>query len=84
LAQPEAITFVARLALAFADDFLTGWERFFAMVVVLSLGAISQYVHAVIRKTTARAAPCSSSTRIPSGSTCWTPIAAWRAMRVCG
>jgi hypothetical protein len=62
LAQPEAIAFVAPLALAFAKYFLTGWESFFVMVVLSSLGAISQYVHAVIRKAKARAAPCSSST----------------------
>jgi len=33
LARPESITFLAPLTLAFAEDFLTGWESFFAMVV---------------------------------------------------
>jgi len=32
LAQP-AITFLPALALGFAEDFLIGWESFFAMVV---------------------------------------------------
>jgi hypothetical protein len=32
LTQPEAITFLASLALYFAEDFLIGWESFFAMV----------------------------------------------------
>ncbi len=40
LAQPEAITFLAPLALAFAEDFLTGSESFFAMVILPNLGAI--------------------------------------------
>ena len=40
LVRPESITVLAPLALAFAEDFLTGWESFFAMVVLPSLGAI--------------------------------------------
>ena len=32
-AQPEAITFLAPLALYFTEAFLTGWESFLAMVV---------------------------------------------------
>jgi hypothetical protein len=38
LAQPEAITFLVPLALGFAEDFLTGWESFFAMVVLPEFG----------------------------------------------
>jgi hypothetical protein len=33
LARPESVTFLAPLTLAFAEDFLTDWESFFAMVV---------------------------------------------------
>lgn len=44
---------MAPLALALAEDFLTGRKSFFVMVVPPSLGAISQYVHAVIRKANA-------------------------------
>jgi hypothetical protein len=69
LAQPEAITFVVPLALAFGKDCLTGWESFFAMVVRPSLGAISQYVHVVIRKPKARPTLFSNARRISSG---WT------------
>lgn len=40
MARPEALTFLGPLALAFAEDFLTGGESFCAMVVLPSLTAI--------------------------------------------
>jgi len=40
LAQPEAVTFVAPLALAFVEVFLTDWESIFTIVVLPSVGAI--------------------------------------------
>jgi hypothetical protein len=70
LARPEAVIFLALLAFAFAEILLTGWKNTFAMLDNQS----ERNVRVCPRRSQgkARAAPFSSATRIPNGSTSWT------------